>query len=323
MVSFFGCSDDDDDSSEDGNWVRLSDYDGDGRTGAVGFTIDGEAYIGLGSDGDSYLLDFYKYNSDLNFWDEIASFPGSGRISAVAFDLNGKGYVGTGYNEDLDVEELADFWEYDPGTDTWSQIADFPGEARYSAVAFSVGGKGYVGTGFNGSYEKDFFSYNSSTGEWSEVQSGFGAKRESAFAFVIDDIAYVGSGSSNGLFLYDFWAFDAATETWGELSKNSDDDDYDEYLLAMERSDAAAFVMDGLAYITTGADPSYLTSVVSYDPINNLWEDDYTDFEGSARIGAVAFVLDDLGYLVTGASTSRRLDDIWAFYPEEEYEEFD
>ena len=35
---------------------------------------------------------------------------------------------------------------------TWTQKADFGGTARSSAVGFSIGSKGYIGTGYDGNY---------------------------------------------------------------------------------------------------------------------------------------------------------------------------
>ena len=40
-----------------------------------------------------------------------------------------------------------DFWEYDPTTNTWTQKANFGGTPRDGAVGFSIGSKGYIGTG--------------------------------------------------------------------------------------------------------------------------------------------------------------------------------
>ena len=40
-----------------------------------------------------------------------------------------------------------DFWEYDPATNTWTQKADFGGGSERGAVGFSIGSKGYIGTG--------------------------------------------------------------------------------------------------------------------------------------------------------------------------------
>ena len=52
------------------------------------------------------------------------------------------------------VQFRKDFWEYDPAANTWTQKADFGGTARYYAVGFSIGSKGYIGTGWDGSYQK-------------------------------------------------------------------------------------------------------------------------------------------------------------------------
>ena len=59
---------------------------------------------------------------------------------------------------------VADTWEYDPATDTWTRKDDFKGGVRDGALAFSIGGYGYVGTGCNSdatgsesAYKMDFY----------------------------------------------------------------------------------------------------------------------------------------------------------------------
>ena len=59
-----------------------------------------------------------------------------------------KGYIGTG--QDLNGAWRKDFWEYDPAANTWTQKADFGGTERRGALGFSIGNKGYIGTGYNG-----------------------------------------------------------------------------------------------------------------------------------------------------------------------------
>jgi hypothetical protein len=65
----------------------------------------------------------------------------------------GKGYIGTG----LDSYYTQDFWEWDQATDTWTQKTNFAGIPRGYAVGFSIGNKGYVGTG---RLEKDFWEFD-------------------------------------------------------------------------------------------------------------------------------------------------------------------
>ncbi|MGN6193740.1 MAG: hypothetical protein ACTHOB_02305, partial [Ginsengibacter sp.] len=53
--------------------------------------------------------------------------PGSGREFAIAFSINGKRYFGLGYGDPSRLNpEGADFWEYDPATDEWTQKHDVP-----------------------------------------------------------------------------------------------------------------------------------------------------------------------------------------------------
>jgi len=50
---------------------------------------------------------------------------------------------------------------------TWTQKADFGGGVRGCAVGFSIGTKGYIGTGFNGNaFSKDFWEWDQATNIW-------------------------------------------------------------------------------------------------------------------------------------------------------------
>lgn len=312
-------------SSEEttGNWIKYSDFEGYTRSGAVSFVIGEFAYIGLGYDGDEYLKDFWRYDSERNFWEEVAPFPGTGRIAGIGFSLDEKGYVGTGFNADLEIEELDDFWEYNPSSNEWTQKSSFEGGPRYSAVSFSLLGSGYVGTGYDGNYLKDFWRYDAVSDSWTQTVSLFGSKREDAIAFVIEDVAYVGAGVNNGQAVYDFWSFSPESDSWIDLSLNSEEETYDEFIAAMGRQGAVTFVLNNIAYITTGLTSSYSNSIYSYDPSANRWSGDWTAFEGVGRTDAVSFTINSKGFVVTGKSASLRHDDIWGFEPLQEYEEFD
>lgn len=91
-------------------------------------------------------------------WVEKASLPIAasgvinGRKNATAFTIGQYAYVGLGETRDsaaYPYTDFSDFWKYDSNTDSWTQIADFPGTAKVNAVGFSINGIGYVGTGYN------------------------------------------------------------------------------------------------------------------------------------------------------------------------------
>src|SRR5690606_21016931 len=65
----------------------------------------------------------------------------------TSFSVGGKGYVGTGYSFPARLY-LDDFWEYNPVSDDWRQIADYLGGERGGASSFSIDDRGYVGSGF-------------------------------------------------------------------------------------------------------------------------------------------------------------------------------
>lgn len=318
------CDEDDDDDSELGNWVQSSYFEGQPRSGAVTFIINDMAYVGMGYDGDDYFNDFYAYDPDRQLWDDVAPFPGPRRERAVAFSVNGKGYVGLGYNRDLDTEELKDFWEYDPLSDSWSQVADFTGTARYNAVGFAIGGIGYVGTGYDGDYYRsDFFSYDPSQDEWVEIANFPGGKREEALAVVYQDKAYFMTGRNNGVYNSDVWVFNPVGEKiWTDMTPDDEEDYYEEFTAAVRRHDANAIVMNDKIYIVNGNTGSTSNAVYEFNPISGSW-DTKTAFEGSERYLGVAFTLKNRGFVGLGQNSTRRWDDIWEFFPDIEYDETD
>jgi len=303
-----------DDSTLMGEWYKKSSYEGVARSGAVGFVVDGKAYVGTGYNGTVWLKDFYEYDAEKNNWFKRAEFPGVARSSAVAFTVNGKGYVGTGYNG---TNYLKDFYEYDPIADTWTQIADFAGTARFQATAFSVDNFAYVGTGYDGNYLKDFYAYDPTANTWTQKASYSGDKLINAFAFSIDGRGYVGGGMNNGLLNIEFWEYDPLNNLWSEkndLQDDDSDDDENDDGYAIARSLAASFVINGKGYVTLGARGSLDAGVWEYIPALDQWTQ-MTSFEGSNRETPVGFSIGDRGYITTGRNSTARYDDLWQFDP--------
>jgi N-acetylneuraminic acid mutarotase len=321
LITILSCDDSSGDETITGNWVKVSPFKGRPRSGAVTFTVDNVAFVGLGYDGDAYLGDFYSYNAGEGYWESRTSFPGTFRERAVAFSIGTKGYVGLGYNRKVDNEELGDWWEYDTEHDTWTQLSDFAGTARYNAVAFAIGSKGYVGTGYDGNnYNNDFWEYNPVTDGWTEIKSYPGEKIEEGLAFVLFEKGYVCAGRNNGLYNNDFWEYDPSTTTWTKRSPSSSDSDYSYFTSAVRRHDAAVITTEGKAFIVGGIASTGVVdaSVYEFNVATYGWSRK-TSFEGSPRSVAVAFTLDDQLFYGTGVNGSRRYDDIWKFNPTESY----
>jgi N-acetylneuraminic acid mutarotase len=313
-------------------------YNGNARQDAACFVIGDTAYVGTGqgtgSDNTAHgLNDFWKYDPVKDAWTQIAALGPDGadvngkinsysRYGASAFTVGTRGYVTTGYTntplDGLTFAPLKDTWEYNPASNSWAPKADFPGNARYDAVAFGLGNYGYVGTGTAGSGANfaDFYKFDpgadGSLGSWS-VASGLKDKRTSAVSFVIKDSAYVVTGSgSSATPITRMYVYDAKGDQWLERWQitNSTDGSFDDDYTTLVRSGAVAFVIKNKAYLATGT----TSNTWEYDPITGHWTEK-TAFDAITRSGAVGFSVKDRGFVGLGTGGGTNLDDLREFDP--------
>ncbi len=322
------------------------------------FVIGDKGYACCGTNGTGDMRarkEVYAFDHTVGVngsWIEtLGVFPGPARQQAVGFSLNGKGYVGTGWDGDL--TDMKDFWQYDPGSDTWTEIAPLLGVARRGAIAFSltVNGQeyGYVGTGYTESPEKDYmldfwqFDPTGTTdtengplqGKWSSVGGYGGGKRSGASVFVLNNKAYICLGENSGGTITDFWVFDpdgnakdSSNPLWEkkrQMNNMNQDEDYDDDYGDLARSYGVAFTeaAEGgqvRGFVALGKNKS---SVWEYDYDNDLWTQKTYFYNNSAkqsRAGAVAFSFPNTGRAFAGMGNSGTYyyDDFWEFFPLEE-----
>ena len=203
--------------------------------------------------------------SAVNWVKKSVQFPGDGRENAATFVTGGKAYLGTGYiYKNYNNVFFKDFYQYDSNTEKWTKIADFPGEARYDAIAFSVNGKGYVGLGKGKDDNlKDFYEYNPNNNTWERI-ADFPDSRRGAVVFVIDNIAYVGTGY-DGELKNNFYKYESGQWTPIAALPTSE-----------ARDNATAYTLNGKAYIVSGGyGPGVFggtDSIWEYDPATNTWK---------------------------------------------------
>ncbi len=184
---------------------------------------------------------------------------------------------------------------------TWTQKADFGGVARVNAVGFSIGSKGYVGTGYDGNYKKDFWEFDPSTNAWTQKADFGGSGRYNAVGFSIGNKGYVGTGRTNGGFSTDFWEYDPATNVWIQKADFG----------GVARVNAVGFSIGSKGYAGTGTDASgSKKDFWEYNPSTNAWTQK-ADFGGFAKVYAVGFSIGSKGYVGTGLATR----DFWEYDP--------
>jgi hypothetical protein len=281
------------------SWCREMDFNGGGRSWAVGFSIGNKGYIGTGIDAVAQVYnDFWEYDPALNTWTQKANFGGTARYNAVGFSIGNKGYIGTGYFNTYHK----DFWEYDPALNAWKQKADCGNTARSLAFGFSTGNKGYIGSGTSGllSYQTDFLEYNPATDQW--VQKADIVKRAGGVGFSIGNKGYLGTGNDGSFNYNDFWEYDPTDTTIGfdinhnPLGKWTQKANFPGAI----RYATSGFSIGDKGYIGTGYNGSiFYKDFFEYDPISDTWVQK-PDFPGQSREFPVAFSIGKNGYMGTG-----------------------
>ena len=198
-------------------WLRKADCGDTARGFAFGFSIGNKGYIGSGGDTLFHTrLDFLEYDPALDQWVRKANIVK--RNGGVGFSIGNKGYMGTGFDGSVYHN---DFWQYDPddtsnGFDIhnnpmgkWTAKANFPGGSRYAAIGFSIGDKGYIGTGKDDNfYYKDFYEYDPVLDSWIHKPDFASESRQFAICFSIGKNGYVGTGNKeNGVTFSSFWVY--------------------------------------------------------------------------------------------------------------------
>jgi N-acetylneuraminic acid mutarotase len=218
-------------------------------------------------------------------WQRRAPFPRGARAHMASFVIGDMGYVCGGINGSSTTQRARkELFALDHkggnGKGSWRQnLPIFPGRARQQAVGFSLKGKGYVGTGYDGDETdmKDFWCYDPATEQWDSIAplpANAEARRAAiAFALTVNgkEYGYVGTGYTQEPeqnYMVDFWQFDPEGTTTGEKGET----------------------------------------------LHGKWTE-VTGYGGGKRAGASVFVLDNKAYICLGKNSGGTITDFWVFDP--------
>jgi len=245
-------------------WTQKANFFS-GRYGATGFSLGSKGYIGLGYNGSNCYQDFWEWDQTANTWTQKANFTGIARFYAVGFSIDKKGYIGTG-NANSGIF-YNDMWEWNGDTaslgyNTWTQKANFGGAGRFQAVGFSIGKKGYLGTGYNGNNGpvfNDFWEWNQATNAWTQKANFGGMQRSRSAGFSIYDKGYIGTGGTGYSSFNDFWEYDTTANSWAQKANFGGN----------YRYGAVGFSIGNKGYIGTGNDGYWEKDFWEYNPNAN------------------------------------------------------
>lgn len=190
---------------------------------------------------------------------------------------------------------------------TWTSKGNITGVARNTAVAFTIGTKGYFGIGLsNSSYVQDFWEYDPASNTWTQKADFGGGPRGFAVGFSIGNFGYAGTGTNNSFVTWfnDFWRYDPAANVWTQVASFG----------GTGRTTAAGFSIGNYGYLGTGNDVNgQRQDFWKFDPVGNNWVQ-LGNFAGGTRadVDRAPFVIGNFAYWGTGANG---WNDLWQYDP--------
>ncbi|MEL6274467.1 MAG: kelch repeat-containing protein, partial [Bacteroidota bacterium] len=173
----------------------------------------------------------------------------------------------------------------------WAQKVNAP-IRRTGAAAFTINGKIYLGTGFDGdSLRTDFWEYDLLQDTWSQKANFPGQPRGGALAFSLNGMGFMGTGNTNGIGSSDLYKYDPTTDTWSPVAP----------VPGSARFEAFSFTLNNRAYVGGGqGNTGLISDFHEYDPINNSWTVK-ASFPGGGRQAPISFAINGKGYIGAGA----------------------
>ncbi len=177
-------------------------------------SVDYVSSLTLNVSGQSVTANSPVQVSYVGPWTKKSDFPGASRSSGLTLSFDDKIYFGMGRSIANPTAVLSDFWEYDPATDQWQQLSDFPGAPRDNPLGWVLNNLGYAGFGQDATYSylKDLWRFNPSNKSWTHLSDFPGAPMTNEGVAVFDSHAYIAAG-----YYKEVWTFDQQ-EAWTRLN---------------------------------------------------------------------------------------------------------
>jgi N-acetylneuraminic acid mutarotase len=239
-------------------------------------------------------------------WEQRDGFP-NGRHHPISFSLDGKGYAVTGTaSNDLPTNSV---FEYNPTTNTWASLADFPGTARSFGIGTVADGKAYLGFGATTTaYLNDFWRFDATDSSWTQLADCECSGRRHPAMINIGDRIYVGLGDDFSGDRNDWWMYTISADKWIRIAN----------LPGPGRHHPFMFNAGGELFAGLGHSGQIIyRDWYKLDTVTNQWTA-MSLFPGQARVAGTQFTANGYGYVLSGDGANHsymQTGEMWQYDP--------
>lgn len=272
---------------------------------ATCFVIADKAYVLFGRNQQGkYQNNLWQYESTLDTWTDLGETPMAPRVNATACVCDEMVYIGLGFNGRYNNSTgyLTDWWSYNPTTNTWKQLSDYPANTTAKAISMVGEGELYVGYGFCWTYERDMYRYHIETDTWDLIDVQLDRK---AFTFPMRSFGGVGCTCQGRHFAgTGFRAY--SLNWWGELDptnaqwiKRKNVPGYKRTTAACTATKNYVYVVGGMHFGGVNTDGKVLADIQQYDIHTDSWCH-VGNLPNGGRMNHIAFCIGNKVYVGLG-----------------------
>jgi N-acetylneuraminic acid mutarotase len=253
-----------------------------------------------------FILLLLTISSYAQEWEEATPPPGFMTDHSFGFSIDGKGYLVAGTTEFTGHSKS--FLQFDPETDEWTNLEDFPGHARGYGIGDVWDRKAYFGFGTSAdSLLRDLWVFDADSAKWRQLSSCPCAPRLHPAFVANKGKIFVGLGNNNDGNLTDWWEYDIASDSW--LQKPDFPD--------VRRHHPYQFAIGDFVYTGLGHGNGIFREWYRYDPSLETWER-MADIPGEGRVAGTQFSYNGKGYVLSGDGDdhlSMETGEMWSYDP--------
>jgi len=201
-------------------WIKIKNsLPSESRGRGVTFILNDTIYITCGVKNAAQVIfvnTMWEYSIASDGWNQAdsLSFPGAERRDPVVFTIDNYAFVGTGQGL---TQAYKDFYQFNSNSKKWMVVAtpnDF--QARYESNAFSLKGKGYVISGFNGGVLNDVWQYDAGNNLWKRM-GDFPANFYGGISISDNNRSFAGFGQTPESARI-LWEYDPVSDRWTDFT---------------------------------------------------------------------------------------------------------